>query len=224
MDKKSIKQAFSVSTWFYRRTAIAIVATAGMALYFLYDGAIGYPKKNQKAEMYQAFMTGVSGADLANPAPKPDVAAAYQSGKSGGTWAGFAASKNLPSKKPKVYSDTQIRNQFIYGAILGLVCLGVVAWLLMWRRRKYLLHESAFTTPQGQYIPFADVQSIDLEKWDRGVAKVAYQTDGKTGQVKVDDYKFAGVGDVLKQLVKEFPEVEIAGNREWLTKMPSGKA
>ena len=219
MDKQ-IKKKIPLSSWFFKRVAIAILATGGMALYFFYDGAIGYPKKNVKGEMYNALESGLSGKPLTNPKAKPDVQQAYEAGKKGESWAEFTAQRNLPSKKPKYYTDTQIRNQFIYGAILGLVCLGIIGWMLLMRKQLFLLHDSSFTMPTGEHIEFSDVTSIDLKKWDHGFAKVKYQSDNKVHEVKIDDYKFAGAGAILEKLIAKFPEVEIVGNREWLTKKP----
>ena len=46
------------STWFYRRIGILMLLTGGLGLYFLYDGAIGYPKKNFTVDLHDAFDAG----------------------------------------------------------------------------------------------------------------------------------------------------------------------
>ena len=43
------------STWFFRRIGILIALTGGLGLFFLYDGMIGYPKKNFTVDLYEAF-------------------------------------------------------------------------------------------------------------------------------------------------------------------------
>jgi len=61
------------------------------------------------------------------------------------------------------------------------------------------------------------VTKIDLEKFDRGVGRLHYLTEGGEEDVqKVDDYKYAGCSAMLRRVREVNPAVEIEGDERWL--------
>lgn len=212
-----------LSAWFYRRFGLAFLAIAGMVLYFLYDGAIGYPKKNLAADLHDAFVAGQSG----EPAPldlsaqterqKMAIEAAREAGANGSSWPAFAATRKLPGKVPHRYTAGEIREQFVFAAILGALSLGLVIWILMYRKRCYLVEEESFFTPGGEEIRFERVTGIDLQKWDRGLARLSYDK-GAAGpaQFRVDDYKYAGADVILKRILSQRSDIPVNGDPGWL--------
>lgn len=212
-----------LSPWFYRRFGLAFLAVAGMSLYFLYDGKIGYPKKNLAADLHDAFVAGQSGEPVSlDEAVQTDsqrvaIEAAREAGANGSSWPAFAATRKLPGKIPHRYTAEEIREQFVFAAILGVLSLGMVAWILFYRKRCYLVEEDSFSTPGGEEIRFDRVTAIDLQKWDRGLARISYEKEaGGPGQVRVDDFKYAGADVILKRILSRRSDIPVNGDPGWL--------
>lgn len=217
-----------LSRWFFRRMAMLALLMTGLALYFLYDGAIGYPKKNFTADLYEAFDAGRSGLDWQGSGAEgkaysdeqtAELGRAHQAGADGATWAGFAAGRLLPEKAPKRYTADEIREQYHFAVLLGVIALGAVLWTLFQRKKAFRCDREAIITPRGRTIPFSDVVRLDLKKWDRGIARLTVregESDAET-TVKVDDYKFSGTGRILRRLCANNQAVEILGDRRWIS-------
>ncbi len=212
-----------LSSWFYRRVGIAFVVIAGMALYFLYDGAIGYPKKNLAADLHDAFIAGQSSVALPETADRGfteqhvrDMEAAFEAGREGSSWTAFAAGRKLSGKEPKRYTEADISEQFLFAGILGALCVAIAIGLFFYRGRHFRCTPISFTTPDGTEVAFSRVEGIDLRKWDRGIARVRYRDEeGKVRQAKVDDYQFSGAGIILKRLYEQRADLDVRGDRTW---------
>jgi len=221
------KLEFRVSPWFYRRLGLLILLTGGLGLYFLYDGAIGYPKKNFTVDLHEAFEAGRAGQDwreavdmdaVTGEERRQQLREAHRAGREGGAWAGFAAELSLPEKVPERYSEAEIREQFHFAVLMGIVSLGIVGYGLLQRRRVFRCEAGRLVPPRGGAVRFERVERIDLRKWDRGLGWLHYRDDeGEERKLKLDDYKFSGLGEMLARLVEENPEVEVEGDRRWLS-------
>lgn len=134
--------------------------------WFFWDGAVGYPRVNERYAAWQAHRDT--------------------------DWAAFAASRGWKSQPPEhAYTEIQIRGQFLYGTVAS---IGGVIALLYWAsqiRRTLGLDDEGVTAPSGTRVPFSAITGLGLKKWDsKGLAIVRYEIDGRKGQFVVDDYKF----------------------------------
>jgi|GEM_PF-6513464 len=213
----------SLSAWFYRRTGLALALIFGLGLYFLYDGSIGYPKKNFTVDLHDAFLAGRGGRGEAPdagerpPAQAEALRAAREAGQNGSSWAAFAAKRKLPEKVPERYTDAEIREQFHFAALLGAGSLSFASWLFLTRRRHLRGTANAYITARGESIPYDAIETIDLRKWDRGIARIHYRVDDEeVRQTKVDDYQYKGSGAILERALAAHPEIEIEGDVNWL--------
>lgn len=214
------------STWFYRRIGILTALTGGLGLFFLYDGMIGYPKKNFTVDFHEAFEEAreastesapVSGERRYSPEQLEELKKAAAAGREGGTWAGFAAERLLSEKIPERYSEAEIREQFHFAMLMGAVSLGIIVFLLGHRRRSFCYDEKSLHTPSGKIIPFQNVIALDIRRWDRGIGLLTYREEGNgSAALKIDDYKYVGITEILKAICSANGAVEIEGDPRWL--------
>ncbi len=221
---------YGLSRWFYQRFAISWIAITGMALYFLYDGAIGYPKKNYTADLYNCVSSGRAGDpfpdlegrfDTYSEEKQTALTAAHEAGSEGMLWANYARSKGLPGKAPKLYSASEIDEQFYFAIGLGFTSVVLLVWVLRFRVRHFLLRDDSFTTGSGETIAFDDVTEINLEKWERGVTWLTYQRrdseEPEPQRVKIDEFFYSGTDAIYKAVYHKNPEVTVKGDLQILS-------
>lgn len=209
-----------ITRWYFRRLGLMAALFAGLGLFFLYDGAIGYPKHNFHADLFDAFDAGRNGVDLEawfreNPDSgsektyHEDIKAAHASGLAGKSWAAFAAGKHLAEAKPERHSQAAIQQQFIFAWVLAALFAGTALVALFQRKRCLKAGADWIETAAGRRIRFSDIESVDFSKWDRGIAmlEVASGEDRNT-RIRIDDYKFSGTGRILNRIRQARPEIE----------------
>lgn len=204
-----------VTPWYFRRMAILGGMLFLMGCYFIYDGAVGYPKKNERAEVQQWFEKELLGGyDEAKAAGrlsqwmKEAEAKGWPAGENGEPpkWAAYAAERGWPEKNEK-YTDKEIEEQFWWGGgtLIGALVVGV---LVLLNRNKVLVGRAgAFVTPEGAEVKHGDVFKVDTRKWaQKGLAYAWYRPGGE-GAVKkavIDDLKFGGAEGILTALLANF--------------------
>jgi len=206
-----------VSRWYFRRIGLIAALFVGLGLYFFYDGAIGYPRANFHAALFEAFEAGKNGepfeplafdgiADLEGK--REELRNAHETGSLGGSWAAFAAARHLGEARPDRHSAGSIRQQFVFGWVLiGLT--GVVGvYALIQRNRKLRVGADWLETPGGKRIDFSRIAGVDFSKWDRGIALLEIaEPEGGSSQVKIDDYRYSGAADVVRRIGVGWPEI-----------------
>jgi len=140
-----------------------VALVAGLGLFFLYDGLIGYPKKNFKVDLYEAFEAGRTGASYPGESGSAnefdaeqlkELDKAQSAGRDGATWAGFAAERMMPEKVPERYTKGDIREQFVCAIVMGGLVIVIGVFLLRQRGRVFRYGPDALTTPAGETISF----------------------------------------------------------------------
>lgn len=185
--------------WFHRRWLIGIAATLGFAVWFAYDGAIGYPKQNEIASEF----------------------AKYRQEKREGEWDSYARQRGWPNAQnvPKLRSPGAIRAQLYLAGISGVI--GVIVGILYLNRRGGVLKVDASNlyTPDGRTVPLDTVQSVDRTAWaDKGIARVQYRVDGVVWHAVVDGMSYGGFAgekpscadQILNRVVAHVPKPEAA--------------
>lgn len=150
-----------------------VVFVLGMAAWFAYDGAIGYPNKNKIAQAFEALK---------------------KEGREG-DWPTVARARDWPdaSNVPKLKTDGEIRTQLRFamvGGVIGLILLGL---FLNRRRRVLKVDADNLYTPDGQTVPLSSIRSVDTKRWaDKGLAGVLYEVSGAERTTVIDGLAFGG--------------------------------
>jgi hypothetical protein len=166
--------------WKKQKLFVALFMLA-FGAYFFYDGAIGWPRNNERFLKYEEF---------------------EKAGDSDG-WKAYAKERGWSQKKPeKMYKKNEIDGQFLYGglcAVVGLITLGYWAQQV---KRTLKVDDEAVTSPAGTRVPFESITGLGLKKWDsKGLATVRYELSGRKGEFVVDDYKFDT--DATRKILEE---------------------
>jgi hypothetical protein len=182
-----------------RYLIFALVFIPG-ALYFFYDGFIGYPMKLPAAKAYDELKEkGLS--------PKEQETQWRELAKKNG-W-----SVRVPEKTAEEWKSA-IKGQYFWGSITAVV--GAIA-LLYYRASKNAWverTERGIKTSWGQEFSFSSVSLLDKKKWaSKGIAKAAYSHDGKKMRFVFDDFKFERepLGVMLYELEQSISRIKIVG-------------
>jgi len=170
--------------WKRRILLIALFIFAGSS-WFLYDGAVGYPKANERAVVYFALKEEITDPDALKAA-----------------WETTAAEQGWnPDKVPKkIYSQQDLWTQFAF-AILGYLGVAATLGYFFWslpRRLEY--RDERLTLPDGRVIDITTIKSIDKRAWkSKGIARVRHElAPGRLAKFQLDDYKFIGTAEILE--------------------------
>lgn len=229
-SQENHETTYRPTRWFYQRFALSWIAVTGMALYFLYDGAIGYPKKNYSADLYDCVRAGQAGEPLPNLEGRFDayeeekqstLTAAHKAGADGTLWATYSRTHGLSGKPPKRYSDSDIDGQFYFAMGFGVTSVALLVWMFRVRTRHWTLRGDSFTTAQGETVFISNVTKIDLRKWERGIVWLSYNRTDKeeteSRRVKIDEYFYNGSEAIYRAVYRQNPEVKVTGDVKILT-------
>lgn len=155
--------------------------------WFLYDGLIGYPKNNERAEVYLPLKEQ------------------YEDDKKQleTEWAAIREERGWGGKTPKkIYSQQDILTQFIFAAVGYLGFLATIGYYFWSLPRTLHFENDQLTLPGGRVIDIHTIKNIDKRAWkSKGIAKVRYQAaPGKFEKVQLDDYKFIGTAEILDEI------------------------
>jgi hypothetical protein len=177
-------EARVTSIWRKQKLFIAVFLI-GFGAYFFFDGAIAWPRSNERFLKHQEFR---------------------DAGNFDG-WTAYAKERGWSNKPPeKLHTNAELVGQYLCGAlcaVLGLVALGY--WLQQ-VGRTIKLDDEAVTSPAGTRIPFDSITGLGLKKWDsKGLATVRYVLEGRKGEFIVDDYKFDPIAthEILNELKRQ---------------------
>ena len=168
------------------------------ALFFAYDGFIGYPKKKVYAEKYAEIK------DL-----EPDERQAkWKQITDENNWP-----KSVPVKTPEQIAE-DIRGQYFY----GVVCLAIaIPPLLLYFRTKGSWIEATadgLVTSWGQTLNYSRVTQLDKKRWaNKGIAVATYSEGATSRKFVFDDFKYQRepLGQMLRDLEKVLAPEQIVG-------------
>ena len=177
-----------VGKWYYKRMGLMFLMLFVMAMWFLLDAAVRYPKKKIIYDQYIEITDGNS------QSPRMEE------------WRTLAK-ENGWAQEPDEYTDSKIQTQWYFTWLL-LGASVAVAVIFVLNKGKVLRADSeAFYTPGGRRVAFADVFRIDRRKWDhKGLAYVFSNKGGSgaTQKAAIDDLKFLGADKILTRLLDNF--------------------
>ena len=164
-EKAKIRNGYSG-----RMIFLAVIALA-LGGWFLYDGLVGYPAKQQIAEKFEQINQKY-GQDYAKH------------------WEKLRRKHHWPVS-PTIVTDSDIQTQFYYAIpclIFGVMSAG--GFFLM-NRRWIEADDEGLKTSRGQHARWDQITSVDKRRWDKkGIAIVHYDHNGKDQRITLDDWKY----------------------------------
>lgn len=176
------------------RMGLIAVACFGMALWFAYDGAIGYPAQRERALRYEEFKYGASEEEEGKKDSHANEEKESRKQLEGWRpkWEAFAIKQGWPVKNPgDPIPEYKYKVQFAMAGLaapVGLVMLGV---FLRWRRRWIEAGKTGLLTSRKQQFEFGQIVALDKKRWaTKGIAVVTYEENGRKRRVVLDDFKY----------------------------------
>ena len=200
-----------VTPWYYRRIGMIAAMLFLFGLYFLYDGAFGYPKQNYWAEVKQHLEAyedaqKAGGAKLEEWTAKAKSNGWMKEGEAPPNWQAYSVEKGAPID-PKVHSADAIAQQFQFGGAMLLASFFCLGLMLFNRTKKLVGYADRMVMPNGVEVAYSKVTKVDKRGWPvKGFAYVYYKA-GEGDAVKrvtVDDLKFGGANLVMDRLLADF--------------------
>ncbi len=184
---------------YLRRYMIVTAVFLGAALWFGYDGVIGYPKQLQKAKAYEQLDQKSS-----------DFEDEWKAVTAENGW-----STDFPKDSHEIESD--IVGQYFYSAIGWLIGLPFLFLVIKSRNAWVERTPDGVKASNGQTMAYSDVTQLDKSKWaKKGIAKAHYRVDGMSRVFVFDDFKFdrEPIGQMLKELESTLTPDQISGDSE----------
>jgi hypothetical protein len=192
---------------YYRRFLIMGIAALGFAVYCLYDGTIGYPRKRVsgfadfKSEFTHYFSAEQQG-DLTL-----DEFEAVGDEDARQAWEKYSHDRGIKSRADVIM-------QFVMAAGSGAIGLWLLWGVFRARGRWIEASDTELTSSWGQSLNYDQIVSIDKRKWrKKGIAKIRYQDGGRTRRFTIDDFKFErdATDHILYEIEKKIGYDKITG-------------
>lgn len=144
------------------------------------------------------------------PMPWPPVLADYEQMKPGQPhllWQLYSGAKRMSENvKKKPFDAGEIRTQIRVFYICLSLSLIALFFLIRTMRRSVRTDATALTTAAGKTIPYTDMKTLDLRKWDtKGIAFIDYKGTSGTGRARIDGLTYGGFkkenGEPAEQLM-----------------------
>lgn len=109
-------------------------------------------------------------------------------------WLEYSKSRGFDADPPeKTYDARTIRHQWVVFWICLTLAAGALFILLRTLRRSISADDEAITTQQGKRIPYADLKTLDLRKWEtKGLAFIDYDGPSGKGRIRIDGLTYGG--------------------------------
>lgn len=168
------------------------------ALYFLYDGYVGYPYKRQVAQEFAKFQDSDSKEEWVDYAR--DIGLTVGSNENTG----------------HDYSDWDIRTQKIIGYLLMPWTLLMWVSLLRLTGRRIESDGDGITASWGPRVDYDAITSLNLNRWrSKGIAVLHYNdTAGKTRRFVLDNFKYTrnAINDMVEEIESRLDSSQIISN------------
>jgi hypothetical protein len=172
------------------RLAMIAAVCIGMSLWFLYDGAIGYPAKRALSLKYQEVQDEAEEkyADVEDDEQRKKLVQKewFDAWYDYTEEHGFKAMNPGPPK-----SEQEILMQFVFAGVAAVPGIVFLAFLILSLRRWVKMDEEGVSNSQGQQVAFDDIATLDKTRWKKkGIAHIIFEKDGERQRLLLDDWKF----------------------------------
>ncbi len=136
-------------------------------------------------------------ASLKLPMPWPEILHDFEKMKPlqwNILWREYTKERGLNASPPEeAYTAQKIQEQWIVFGICLLLAALAAFFLIRTLRRSISVDGEAVTTQQGRRVPFADLKTLDLRKWDtKGLAFIDFDGPSGKGRIRVDGMTYGG--------------------------------
>jgi hypothetical protein len=139
---------------------------------------------------------GILPASIKLPAPWPAILHDYERMKQQQwnlLWREYSKERGLNASVEEPYDAQKIKEQWVVFVVCSLFAATAVFFLLRTIRRSISADADAVTTQQGKRIPYADLKTLDLRKWEtKGLAFIDYDGPGGKGRIRLDGLTYGG--------------------------------
>lgn len=136
-------------------------------------------------------------ASTKTPMPWPEALTDYDRmmpGQPHLLWQDYSGENRMSKDvKKKPFDAGEIRTQIRVFYICLSLALIALFFLIRTMRRTLRTDARALTTATGKTIPYADMKTLDLRKWDtKGIAIIDYEAPSGTGRTRIDGLTYGG--------------------------------
>jgi hypothetical protein len=123
-------------------------------------------------------------------------------------WLEYSKVQGMPASPPEEsYDARKIGEQWAGVWVCLALALGVLFILLRTMSRSVRADAQAITAPNGRRIPYAELKTLDLRKWEtKGLAYIDYDGPSGKGRVRIDGLTYGGFkkeqGEPAERLMK----------------------
>ncbi len=173
--------------WAVRLLIIAVAALV-FGAWFVYDGAVAWPRAN----------------DISQTAHYWDESATPPGWVLHDNWQERLAEAGYPASEQPDLPRTQqdINMQFAWAAVCFPVAILLFINLQLHAARKLYADDTGLHYG-GKSIAWDQVENIDYDRWDSKGIAIVHASDGR--RIKLDDWKYKGAGDVLAAVEQQAP-------------------
>lgn len=109
-------------------------------------------------------------------------------------WREYTKGLGLDASPPEEpYTASQIRDQWVVFWICSVLALVALYFLFRTIRRTLSVDGEAITTQTGKRVPFSDLKTLDLRKWEtKGLAFIDYDGAAGKGRIRIDGLTYGG--------------------------------
>jgi len=109
-------------------------------------------------------------------------------------WLEYSKDRGLDAQAPEEPCDaSKISQQWAYFGVCAFLAVLVAFILFRILGRTLAADSEGIKTPQGRRIPYSDIKSLDLRKWEtKGLAFLDYGGASGKGRVRIDGLTYGG--------------------------------
>jgi hypothetical protein len=150
-------------------------------------------------------------ADVKVPMPWPEILHDFERMKPLNwkkLWLEHSKNEGMPAEPPEEpYDARKIAEQWVGVWVCLALALAALFVLLRTLGRSIRADGEVLTTQQGRRIPYADLRTLDLRKWEtKGLAFIDYDGASGKGRVRIDGLTYGGFkkdeGEPAEQLMR----------------------
>jgi hypothetical protein len=135
-------------------------------------------------------------AHLQLPMPWPKILHDYDRMKrtqANHLWQEYSREHQMNSNTEHPFTAGQIREQWIVFGFSAVLAVTAAFFLLRTLRRSISADAEAVTTQEGKRIPYTDLKTMDLRKWEtKGLALISYAGESGQGTIRIDGLTYGG--------------------------------
>lgn len=136
-------------------------------------------------------------ATLKLPMPWPEILCDFEKMKPlqwNKLWLEYSKERGFPaSPSEEPYDARKIGEQWVVFWICLALALAAAFILLRTLGRSISTDQNGITTQQGRRIPYADLKTLDLRKWEtKGLAFLEYDGNSGKGRIRIDGLTYGG--------------------------------